>query len=348
MQSRQLSDQQFTKGEGDEAIRLCRAHLSSNLRRGLGQFGSELDASDIHALVQALNLGAWNVYAVSYGTRVVQRLLARKPAGLRAVVADSPLPLGVTAVADGAKRSAQIIRGLIESCATDLSCAESYPNLENELQSTLTKLAESPRLLTSPSSKNIHLDDSVFVDMLRILTSSSEGSRYIPYFIHQVATETSEAAAMVQELSTDRPMLQMGLYLSIVCSEIESRPIAVTFNDELEAQLASSSFSIQAITHLCSLWELPSKPVPTLPVSDVPLRVLIGNYDPLIPAGYATQLARSAAGAEVVTFAGAGHTVGRNPCGAISVAQFFSSPGLVAPPACSTIVSTIDFFTDAQ
>lgn len=82
---------------------------------------------------------------------------------------------------------------------------------------------------------------------------------------------------------------------------------------------------------------------PTLPVSDVPLRVLIGNTDPLIPASYASQFAGSAKGAEVISFANAAHVVGIDPCGCIAVAQFFSSPGRVAPPTCSTMVSAVQF-----
>src|SRR5262249_58835135 len=57
-----------------------------------GDFDTAAAASDFAALRRALAIGSWNIYSVSYGTRLALVLMRDHPNRLRAVILDSSYP----------------------------------------------------------------------------------------------------------------------------------------------------------------------------------------------------------------------------------------------------------------
>jgi pimeloyl-ACP methyl ester carboxylesterase len=63
----------------------------------LDQFTTSRNAADAVDLMRAMGYARWNVYGVSYGTRVALEMMRREPEALDAVVLDSPYPPQVNA-----------------------------------------------------------------------------------------------------------------------------------------------------------------------------------------------------------------------------------------------------------
>ena len=71
-----------------EAQRRCSARLLAD-GWNLNRFDSQHNADDLLDLVAALGLEQWQLYGVSYGTRLALQVMRSQPPGLQAVVLDS-------------------------------------------------------------------------------------------------------------------------------------------------------------------------------------------------------------------------------------------------------------------
>ena len=60
----------------------------------LGDYDTGTAAADFVELRRALGVAAWNLYSVSYGTRLALVLIREDPEGLRSVILDSAYPPG--------------------------------------------------------------------------------------------------------------------------------------------------------------------------------------------------------------------------------------------------------------
>jgi pimeloyl-ACP methyl ester carboxylesterase len=78
------------------ALRECAAEA---VRSGqtLENLSTQRNANDAVAILAALGYERWNLYAVSYGTVVAQRILDTNPTQLSRVILDSPAPQGRSA-----------------------------------------------------------------------------------------------------------------------------------------------------------------------------------------------------------------------------------------------------------
>src|SRR5690606_18888802 len=96
------------------------------------------------ALREAFGVERWNLYGISYGTRVAQRYAARFPQHVRTMILDGvvpvPLPLG-PAIATDAQAA---LDGIFARCAADADCAVRYPDLPERFEGLLLRLASGP------------------------------------------------------------------------------------------------------------------------------------------------------------------------------------------------------------
>ena len=111
-------------------------------------YNSAQSAADVAMLREALGYEEWNLYALSYGTRLAQTILRDNDAGIRSVVLDSAYPIEVnlqTETPTNLKRAMDIF---FNACAMDAGCNAAYPELESVFWDVVAELNETPRLLT--------------------------------------------------------------------------------------------------------------------------------------------------------------------------------------------------------
>jgi pimeloyl-ACP methyl ester carboxylesterase len=75
-----------------EAFQECRDRLVAE-GVNLDVFNSTQSAADVDLLREALGYEEWNIYGISYGTRLAQTVMRDHPDGIRSVILDSPYPL---------------------------------------------------------------------------------------------------------------------------------------------------------------------------------------------------------------------------------------------------------------
>ena len=112
-----------------EAISECRDRL---VREGvnLAAYTSAENAADLEDLRQVLGFDEWNLYGISYGTKLALTTIRDFPEGVRSVILDSSYPLqvdGPASLLPNADRTFDLFFG---DCAADQKCNAAYPELE--------------------------------------------------------------------------------------------------------------------------------------------------------------------------------------------------------------------------
>ena len=95
----------------------------------LTRYQSAATADDVEALRRALGIERWNLYGLSYGTRLAQTLLRRHPQHVRSAILDSLAAPQEDEIAGASPGAAHAIQRLIDACATDAVCDRRYPDV---------------------------------------------------------------------------------------------------------------------------------------------------------------------------------------------------------------------------
>jgi len=101
------------------------------------------NARDIRALRQALGLGDWNVWGISYGSVLGQAYLQVDPDGIRATVLDAIVPLDLHDLMRLPHWHRENLDRLYNACREQEACQRSYGDLEERYENALGRINES-------------------------------------------------------------------------------------------------------------------------------------------------------------------------------------------------------------
>ncbi len=307
-------DKQLTPEEADnqynQALAVCHDRLTTQ-GVDLGAYNSAESAADINDLRIALGIKEWNLYGISYGTRLALTALRDVQQGIRSVVIDSVYPPQASLITDTPADFARALNLVFDTCTADPSCNSAYPNLKQVLFDTAHKLNATPAkiTLTQPDLGSIGttgkqlpalLDgDSLLAFFFQVMYGS-ELIPSVPALIYQAKDGDYAAIAQLQsQFLSQYKDISQGMYFSVECVE------AVPFDTQAKAEaayqaqpdLAGALGSPQGTFNACKIWNVPAaKAVEDQAVSSaVPTLVLSGQYDPITPPAWASWLpARSA------------------------------------------------------
>lgn len=127
---------QATKGMGDTVAltrKMTRACLDEIAASGadITKINTWQNAQDVQAVMHTLGYPTYNIYGISYGTKLGQEVMRSAPEGLRAVVLDSVAPVQVPIYDTLALPHAEAIQSIFDACTADPKCAAAYPDLKN-------------------------------------------------------------------------------------------------------------------------------------------------------------------------------------------------------------------------
>lgn len=342
-----------------EALSTCRDRLTGE-GIDLSLVNSAANAADVDRLRAALGHEQWDIYGVSYGTRLAQNVMRDFPDGVRRVVLDSAYPLEIDLFASIPGSSDRAFRLLIDSCAADAACNEHYPDLESTLTQAFGRLTASPE----PGDASFSLDgdrvDTLITgERLASLVFESlyqtDVIPWLPEIISEAAKGNVEPANLMLSVSlVNDAFAAIGMHFSTRCRDEAPFTTAEALTASIEANPLFASLQdpegtfAQDVLDTCSIWDVPpSPPVENEPVrSDIPTLVLAGEFDPITPPELGMAVATNLSNATYVEFPAVGHGVlYEGECGESVVTAFLdgedapdascaserSSPAWVAP-----------------
>ena len=291
-----------------EAARACRDRLTLD-GVDLAQYNSANSAADVADLRRALEIDEWNLYGVSYGTRLALTVMRDQPEGVRAVVLDSVYPPN----------------------------APGYTPEEIDGYTT-----------TGDDLVNFLFDslyDTTLIPYLPLVIYAASEGNYEPWSVlDEYANGEDEYGRLrpAQPRQNEDPADPQppandgdsdGMFYSVECHEaavfgdldaaaqlVEEYPNAVT-----EGLLAS----LEATLAICDLWgagdggAIEQQPV----FSEIPTLIVAGEYDPVTPSRWGQLAAETLPNSFFVEMPRGGHGVTfDDECGARIVRAFFNRP----------------------
>jgi len=263
-------------------------------------YTTEVASDDLEDVRRALGYEKINIVGVSYGTRMAQVFLKRHPDSARAIIL-----LGVSTTnqfmpRDFPQDTERALNGVIAECAGEKDCREAFPNLEGEKKSVLEKLLRGSVNVevkhgTSNQPVRITLSRDLVAEAVRYMLYQPDSAARIPLFIHLAAQGNFVplANAAIDYRQNLVSSGSTGMYLSVTCAE--DLPFIKPGEGERNgANTFLGDYRLRQQRAACALWPRGqisadyAKPT----VSDVPVLILTGQWDPVTPPIYGDTAAK--------------------------------------------------------
>ncbi|MBA2255031.1 MAG: alpha/beta hydrolase [Chloroflexi bacterium] len=330
-----------TESDHALAIRACRDRLRAE---GVDrtQYTSAESATDVEDLRTVLGYPAWNLYGISYGTRLALTVMRDHPAGVRSAILDSVYPPSVDGYLEQGANAERAFELLFGACERQPSCARAYPGLRQTFDGAVAVLdRDRPRVRVTPPggvAAETTLDGDVLIDFVFQNLYRTEVIPTLPRAI--VATAGGDHAALTAHLADEEPPRgrpagsdteSEGVELSVQCAE--ELPFAQVVPTSGEVSRIARTFGIGSIQGACAMWDVPSAPPleREAVTSEIPTLLLAGEFDPITPPAWAEAAAKTLSRGHVLTFRGVGHGVlNTSACADGLVSAFLLDP--MSPP----------------
>ena len=341
-------------------ITACRNRLTG-MGIDLSTYNSAQNAGDIAALREALGYEEWNLYGVSYGSRVALTVLRDHSQGVRSAILDAMTPVEANLLLDDPANAQAGLQMLFAACQVDFVCRTVYPDLERAYTNTVNDLAANPVTLEIINSKTgesrTEVLDGVTFNGFVIGSLAMPQTSGAPGLVHEVRAGNYESIIASMEADweseSEKPVEEsraaIGLQLAVLCNE-EAPFVAA---EEMAEMLATHPTNVnffaafdEAIYKACQKWGIgPVDPLENAPVvSDIPALILAGEYDAARSPAAVRQAAEALANSTVVEFPGAGHSVVlANECPLTVMGSFLDAPTSALDTSCLAKMDTPQF-----
>ena len=280
-----------------EAFQACLEELKANYN--LSQYSTFAAADDLFELRLALGYDKINLSGGSYGTRMALIYMRQHPETVRTATLNGVAPISFKNPLNHAPAAHEAIQLLIAECANDPDCNAYFPNLRDEFQIILDRLGQEPAdvTVTHPVTKErvmVKLSKAAFAEALRMIMYSGQGSRLLPFLIHQAFLGDYEPFAQrgMENNRGIRQSLALGMLLCVTCAEDVAR-----IDPNEIAEVTGDSFlgedRVRQQMAVCEIWPksvIPNDSGENVSV-EVPTLLLSGFYDPVTPPKFGTDAA---------------------------------------------------------
>ena len=149
----------------------------------LSQYTTVASATDVVALVKTLGYDDYNLYGISYGTRLALEVMRNHPeSGLRSVVLDSTVPPEVKSYERVSAGPHETVIQLFADCERDPTCNAAYPDLEARFITLLAQLRSQPVIAEDGTT----ITDRDLIKVMQSLTARVEIAPYLPLMISEL------------------------------------------------------------------------------------------------------------------------------------------------------------------
>jgi pimeloyl-ACP methyl ester carboxylesterase len=354
--TKDMTDAEYTAGFV-AAVQACRdALVLAGADPALAT--SSESASDLEDLRLALGYPQWNLYGISYGTRLALTYMRDYPAGIRSVILDSTYPPDSDLFAEAPSDLHRSLGKLFADCEKDPYCLNEYPGVRAKFDSLIADLAAHPKTLDISEEADIPgatfiLTDDLFLGWLYSFFYQSGVLGALPDLIWQTAKGEYDYAKSIgaSMLTNDNPSgISWGMYLSIECAEeapFGSRErVAIELDRFPEIKSVFRGMGTDTYA-ACDVWAVPPAAGVENHVveSDIPTLVLSGDYDPITPPGWGRAVANSLDNSWYFELPGVGHgVIISEPCGEVIAHNFLTDPETDPHSDCLYTLSHPEFY----
>ena len=322
----------LTKAAGNCRARLIAAGID------LDGYTSDATADDVEDLRKALGYEKWNLYGLSYGTRLMLTVLRKHPSGVRSVVLDSVLPPEVNFDEVAALNLLRALNLVFDGCAIDRECGAAHPKLRERFASLVAAADRRPLKLPLDASatggRPAEIRGAEVVDAIYAALHEAGMIPLVPRIIGNAAAGNYQELASLVKSNQGPSSFSWGLRLSVWCAEESpfENPDRISAQRSPEMGLGGIDEGT-APAEVCRAWNVtPAQAVENEPVkNDVPTLIFAGEFDPDTPPDWGRQLLESMPNAHYVELRGQSHGASFSACGTQITLAFLPKPRYAAP-----------------
>ena len=335
-----------------ESMDILMEALRASKERFLGE-GADLSSfnnletvSDIDLIMTELGYEQFNLLGSSAGTVVAQHMIRDYPERLRCVILDAGLPINSTILRDMLPNGIERLKLTFKECEEDEACRAAFPNLEERFLARMAELNETPAIIPLQNPETGEEFDYL-LNGYRLGTFVFFSMYYtpqIPYVISKVLNgDYSEIAAGVKESFLTGRTFAFGLGNTVFASEAgEYTPGDIDIDPDyriMKEGLNLSGLGGEFIYEVRNLWEIEQISEERRMFkekSNVPVLVLNGRYDPVIPPKYDAEMKEYLGNCHIFRFDGVTHSVADNApeCGIPMILEFLGNPSTAPDSSC--------------
>ena len=326
-------------------------------------FTTSVAVKDLESVRRQLGISQWDLYGVSYGTRVAMHYLKRYPDAVRTMILDAVVPPQISLGPDIGRFAQQSLEHIFARCESDTGCNEAFGNLGAPTLEFLDELAERPRSMTYEDIASGQLTTREFTRdhlaaTLRLMSYSSQTAAILPSMLNEAINNDNLAPfarqADMQGASLSAS-LATGMHHAVICTE--DVPFFAQEQEDDEAPTAMTTRSylgddiVSAITANCRYWPAGridddfKEPLR----SDKPTLILSGGADPITPPAYGELVAETLGNAKHIVNEAQGHMQSAFGCIPVLMAQFVEEAQTDnLDESCLERLSPTPFFIDAN
>jgi pimeloyl-ACP methyl ester carboxylesterase len=312
-----------------------------------GDFDTAAAAADFAVLRLALGFTSWNIYGVSYGTRLALVLMRDHPEGLRAVILDSSYPPEEHFFE--ARRAAidASFAAVAKACAADEACHRANPDLKRAIVDLVARYDARPVMVALKDDKTGKAHQVPFTGTLlleRALAIIDEGDALadLPALVEGLDKgDPKTLEDTVADLAAGyrgSGYFSDGKYFAVDCKEeVPFTDDKLREADRLAHPWLENYGLVTDDWYACAGWVGPdARLVSKAPVaSDIPTLVLQGAFDEITPPAVGRLAASRLSHGYYREFPQVGHkVVDQSVCGQKIAALFLDRPGLPPDDPC--------------
>jgi pimeloyl-ACP methyl ester carboxylesterase len=308
----------------------------------LSRYNTAETARDVQDLRHALGIARFDLFGVSYGTRIGFGVITHASEGVRAVVLDSVWPPDADWAVGGPQMISDAAKLLFARCKADPVCHAAYPDPAADLDAVAKRFLAGP---VTSKGRTYTADDLGGFMMDTIY--DPEGARSLPHDAHAFAS--GDFSALAAQM-VDRSGYDEAQHLAFLCKErfpFEQKDKVTAAADDPVGQLTVASF--RRYFDVCKAYPVgAADPIENAPVaSDIPTLFLSAQFDPGCPPELAKAAAARFSHGQFVMVPNTTHGVLRaGPCGRSMIRAFLQDPTAPIDTSClKTEPERFDFVT---
>ena len=341
-----LLDDDLTQAQAeaqlDAALLTCRQRLVAD-GVDLAAYNSAENAADLDDLRRALDVEEWNLYGISYGTRLALTALRDTHEGIRSAVIDSVVPLQADLYVELPSNGARAFDVLFDSCAADPVCSADFPDLRAVFFDVMDRLdaepATFPVRLESGEEADFLLNGDGLMELVFQSLYATPVIPLLPRMIYAMRDgDTRLASALESAFLEQLDDISYGMHFSVQCGEEAPFSSPARLDNAIRQRPEYAALAERGTFELCATWGAaqPNVVENQAVSSDVPTLVLGGEFDPITPPGWAQLAAETLANSYYFELPNAGHgaSLTGGECPRKLVLAFFEAPASRPDASC--------------
>ena len=299
-----------------DAVRKCRQQLES--KADLTLYTTTIAVDDIDDVRAALGYDKINLFGGSYGTRASMVYLRRHPKNVRALWLQGVSLTSQYLPRDYPRDAERALQGVLSECVADAACNKAFPDVKNDAKAVLDRLMKGPVEVEiqergSSDRFKVSLSRDLVAEAVRYMLYNPQYALRIPLYLHRAAQ--GDFAPLAQGALYFRRNLvgtgSNGLFLSVTCAE-DLPWIKPGEGERLAENTFLGDYRLRQQREACALWPRAKvdsdyvKPI----VSDVPVLIVTGEWDPVTPPSSGDTLARTLKNSLRIVVPQGGHGLG--------------------------------------